>query len=252
MLAVVVLGASAATGYMGGEQERTSQKATEQASLLQEQFDLGVADLQNGRLQIAHQRFEYILQVDPNYPSVRDLLDLTLQGLNQPTSTPPPPPTEVINTPTPTLSVQTLEGLFSAAQSALSQQNWDQTVDLLLALRHKDPGYQLDQVNQMFFGALRNRGVGEILNGEQEQGIYDLTLASRFGALDSQAASWQTHSRVLPVRQQLLWAGLAASCRQLQQSLCGRSVGFLLQVCRVGSQLRRSVGLTRQRLLRCR
>jgi hypothetical protein len=97
----------------------------------------------------------------------------------------------VINTPTPTLSVQTLDGLFSAAQGALSQQNWDQTIDLLLALRHKDPEYQLDQVNQMFFGALRNRGLGEILNGEQEQGIYDLTLASRFGALDNQAASWQ-------------------------------------------------------------
>ncbi len=191
VLAIVVLGASAVTGYMGGQQERTDQKATEQDNLLQEQFDLGVADLQDGRLQIARQRFEYILQTDPNYPSVHDLFDLTLQGLNQPTSTPVPPPTEVINTPTPTLSVQTLDGLFSAAQGALSQQNWDQTIDLLLALRHKDPEYQLDQVNQMFFGALRNRGLGEILNGEQEQGIYDLTLASQFGALDNQAASWQ-------------------------------------------------------------
>lgn len=191
ILAIVVLGVSVVTGYMGGEQERTDQKATEQASLLQEQFDLGVADLQNGRLQIAQQRFDYILQIDPNYTSVRDLLDLTLQGLNQPTSTPLPPPTEVINTPTPTLSVQSLDGLFSAAQSALSQQNWDQTIELLLALRRKDPEYQLDQVNQLFFGALRNRGVNEILSGDQELGIFDLTLASRFGALDNQAASWQ-------------------------------------------------------------
>ncbi len=191
VLAVVALGASAVTGYLGGEQERVDQKATEQVSLLQEQFDLGVADLQNGRLQIARQRFDYILQVDPNYPSVHDLLDLTLEGLNQPTSTPLPPPTEVVDTPTPTLSVQTLDGLFSAAQGALSQQNWDQTIDILLTLRGKDPEYQLDQVNQMFFGALRNRGMKEILNGEQEQGIYDLTLASRFGALDNQAASWK-------------------------------------------------------------
>jgi tetratricopeptide (TPR) repeat protein len=191
VLAVVVLGVAAATGYMGGQQDRADEMATEQAGLLQEQFDLGVADLQNGRLQIARQRFEYILQIAPNYPNVHDLLDLTLQGLNQPTSTPIPSPTEIIYTPTPTLSVQSLDGLFAAAQTALSQQNWDQTVDLLLALRRKDPQYQLDQVNQMFFGALRNRGVNEILTGEQELGIYDLTLASRFGALDSQAASWE-------------------------------------------------------------
>ena len=191
LLALGVLGLSAVTGYMAGGQERGDQKATEQAGLLQEQFDLGVADLQAGRLEIAQQRFEYILQVDPNYPSVHDLLDLVLRGQNKPTSTPLPPPTEVIPTATPTLSVQSLDGLYAAAQTAVSQQNWDLAIEVLLSLRRKDPQYELAQVNQLFFGALRNRGLAEILNGEQEQGIFDLTLASRFGQLDGQAASWQ-------------------------------------------------------------
>ena len=187
----VVLGLSGITGFWSGQQDLTSAKATQQANLLLEQFNLGVSDLEAGRLQLAQQRFDYILSVDPSYPNVHDLLNLTLAGLNQPTATIVPTATQITITPTPTISVTSLDGLLQAAQAAYNQQDWSRTIDILLTLRAKDPQYQLTQVNQLLQGSLRNRGLSEILQGQQEMGIYDLTLASRFGPLDAQAASWE-------------------------------------------------------------
>jgi hypothetical protein len=42
----------------------------------------------------------------------------------------------------------------------------------------------------MLLQALRNRGARKILNADLEGGIYDLTLAQRFGLLDSEAQSY--------------------------------------------------------------
>jgi hypothetical protein len=58
-------------------------------------------------------------------------------------------------------------------------------------MRARDPAYRLQEVNALMPSALRNRGVEKILQGFLEQGIYDLTLAERFGPLDSTAVSWR-------------------------------------------------------------
>lgn len=189
--ALVILGLSAASGYYAGTQDREQIKATEQANLLQEQFDLGVADLEAGRLQVAKQRFEHILSINPEYPGARDLLTLAQQGLNEPTSTPSPTATEIILTPTPTISLESLEGLFGAARDAVNAENYDEAIENLLSLRRKDPSYRLDEVNALFFQAYRNRGLAKIFRKELEPGIYDLTMASRVGSLDGQAVGWR-------------------------------------------------------------
>ncbi|MGA9531837.1 MAG: hypothetical protein WBR18_03895, partial [Anaerolineales bacterium] len=189
--AAIILGLAAASGYYAGTQERDQIKATEQGTLLQEQFDLGVQDLELGRLQVAKQRFEHILSVDPEFPGARDLLTLAQQGLNEPTFTPSPTATEVILTPTATISLESLEGLYEAARDAVNREGYDEAIEILLSLRRKDPNYRLDEVNALFFTAYRNRGMAKIFRKELEPGIYDLTMASRVGTLDSQAQSWQ-------------------------------------------------------------
>jgi tetratricopeptide (TPR) repeat protein len=189
--AVAVLAASAASGYYAGVQDRELAKATEQADLLKEQFDLGVQDLEVGRLQIAKQRFEHILSIDPNYPGVNDLLTLAQQGLNEPTSTPSPTATEIILTPTPTISLESLEGLLEAGRDAVNRESYTEAIEILLSLRRKDAAYRLDEVNALLFSAYRNRGMAKIFRKELEPGIYDLTMASRVGQLDSQAQSWK-------------------------------------------------------------
>lgn len=190
LAAVVVLGASAATGYMAGVEERRAEIATAQATGLEEQFDLGVIDLEEGRLEAAKQRFEHILSVDPNYPGARDLLTLAQQGLNEPTTTPSPTATQVTLTPTPTLDPGTLDGLLEAARAANQREAWTEAIEALLTLRRRDPDYRLDEANQLLYTALRNRGMGKIFRKELEQGIYDLRLAGLLGALDNQAQSW--------------------------------------------------------------
>ncbi len=188
--AVLVLGASAATGYMAGVEERRVALATAEATGLAEQFDLGVIDLEEGRLEAAKQRFEYILSIDPDYPGARDLLTLAKQGLNEPTATPSPTATQVTLTPTPTLDPSTLDGLLEAARAANQREAWTEAIQALLTLRRRDPDYRLDEANQLLYTALRNRGMGKVFRKELEQGIYDLRLASLLGALDNQAQGW--------------------------------------------------------------
>lgn len=187
---VLVLAFSIGSGYYLGVEDRQSAQATAEASLLQEQFDRGVVDLEEGRLALAKERFEYIIQVNPEYPGAQDLLLLAQQGLNQPTNTPTARPTEIILTPTPTLSLDTLEGLLEGARSANQRESWDEAIEIALSLRRRDPSFRLDELNQILFTALRNRGMAKIFQGEREQGIYDLRLASRVGTLDNQAQSW--------------------------------------------------------------
>lgn len=190
LVAVMVMIGSGVSGYVVGAQQREQAERSLRSELLQEQFDLGVADLEEGRLTTAKQRFEYILETDPEYPGARDLLTLVQQGLNVPTETPSPTATEIIHTPTPTLSLGSLDGLMEGARGANSREAWDEAIEMLLALRRRDPNYRLQEVNAELFRAYRNRGMAKIFAKELEAGIYDLTMASRVGTLDNQAQSW--------------------------------------------------------------
>jgi hypothetical protein len=185
-LALVV---GAVSGYFAGSGLAVTEQGTQVALSSQEQFDLGVEDLLAGRYELARQRFEYILSIDPNYPAARELLDEALQAMNVPTRTPTLTP--VPASPSPTLDVSSLDGLYAQAQALFDQGDWTGCLRALLAMRARDPAHRLAEVNALMPSALRNRGVEKILQGFLEQGIYDLNLAERFGPLDSTAASWR-------------------------------------------------------------
>lgn len=190
MLTIVSLGAL--TGYAAGLDQRTAQQDSEQATALQEQFDLGVADLLEGRFELARQRFAYIVAVDPEYPGARELLGDALVALNQPTVTPTPTATPTVDiTPSATPDLASYDGMLSAAQAASGQGNYDAAMELLVGLIAEAPEYRRSEVNQLIHLTLTNRGLEKIWRGDQEPGIYDLTLAERLGALSSQAESWR-------------------------------------------------------------
>jgi hypothetical protein len=191
VFAVGVIGVGAEAGYMAGREQSRQNEAASLAQAAQEQFDLGVEDLLAQRYTLARQRFEYVLSVEPDYPGASELLGKSLEALNVPTPTASPIVPEDTPTPRPTLDRSSLEALFAQAQNAFIGNDWDGTIDGLLALRHLDPTYRLDEVNGMLAASLRNRGLNKIFNGDLEQGIYDLTLAERFGPLDSQAQAWR-------------------------------------------------------------
>lgn len=187
LLAALALG-SGYMGYLSAIEKRTSYESTQVAGEAQAQFDLGMNDFQEGHYELARQRFEYVIQLDPGFPGVTDMLANVLLAMNT-TATPTPVPTPTL-TPTPDLRGQ--EELFVQAQTYLLSEDWSAAVDTLLSLRKKYPDYFPVKVDGMLFVALRNRGVWKISSqADLEGGIYDLALAERFGPIDVEASNWR-------------------------------------------------------------
>jgi outer membrane protein assembly factor BamD (BamD/ComL family) len=185
LLLLISTAVGALAGYRSGAQTRQA-IATELASLsLKEQYDLAVEDLEGGRFEMARQRLEYILTIDPDYPDVANRLAQAMAILYATATPTQPAPT---TTPTPTRDLRPVQELFAQAKTLLSDQNWSEAIDTLLSLRQADANYETARVDGMLYLSLRQRGVDKIWRqGNLEGGIYDLTLAARFGPLDVQA-----------------------------------------------------------------
>lgn len=193
---ILIAGLSAAAGYSSGINLRTDAQLTQVAQELTTQYALGVQDMQDGLYNRARQRFEYVIKLDPNYPDVTDKLAEVLLLLNA-TATPSPVPTATL-TPTPdTREADEIEALFAQAEQQYINEDWNGTIDTLLMIRKKDPNYRTIQIDGMLFIALRNRGIYKIIQlGDLEGGIYDLTLAERFGPLDTEAQGYLTWTKL--------------------------------------------------------
>ena len=76
VLAIVALtvGFAIWQGYQAGLQQHQSQAEATRSAELKTQYDLGVADLTAGNNELAQQRFEYILGIDPSYPGAAEKL----------------------------------------------------------------------------------------------------------------------------------------------------------------------------------
>jgi hypothetical protein len=189
LFAVLVLTVATFTGVSAGRQRASQSTGEMLARAAQEQFDLGVEDLLATRYELARQRFEYVLQINPDFPGAAELLGRALAALQLPT--PMPSPTGPPPTPTPTLDVSSLQALFDQAQSALAQGGWSTALEALITLRGRDITYRAGEIDSMMSQALRSLGVDEILRGLHEQGIYHLNLAERFAALDGTSVAWR-------------------------------------------------------------
>jgi len=180
-------------GYQSGINRRKSAEATQVAIQVEDQFALALGDMEAKRYDLARQRFEYVIQLNPNYPGVTEKLAEVILRQNS-TATPTIAPTPTI---TPTPDLRGVEELFQQAQQDLANYNWSAAIDTLLALRKADITYQPVWVDDMLYVSFRNRGVDKILKeGELEGGIYDLTLAERFGPLDADASGYQIWARL--------------------------------------------------------
>lgn len=183
LLALLLGGLS---GYLVGTRQREQSQRALTAERAKEQFDLGLQDLEAGRFELARQRFEYVIRLDPIYPGAPERLAQALVALRAGTATP-----MALATPTPNLAP--VEELFTLAAAALDQEQWTTAIDTLIGLRAKDAAFRAVEVDGMFYNAFRNRGVQRIAEqGLLEEGIYDMSRAERFGPLDSDAGNWRS------------------------------------------------------------
>lgn len=192
ILMVGVFGAYA--GYQSAYQDFDRLQGTQAVLLIAEQYELGMLDLEEGRYDLARQRFEYVLERDPGHTGAADSLLLVLQVIYA-TATPTPiPPTR---TPTPTPDLRPIEDLYSQAVGQFNAENWDGVIDTLVNLRKVDQAYRVVDVDSLLYRTLRIRGIHKIRNESNlEGGIYDLALAERFGPLDVDANQWRNFARI--------------------------------------------------------
>jgi tetratricopeptide (TPR) repeat protein len=186
--AVLIIGGGA--GYYSGvnQQRQAQQQAVAQKA--QEQFQLGIGDLEAHRYEIARQRFEYVISLDPSYPQAAEKLAEALLGGTAPLSTPTP-----AASPTPNLAP--VQDLLTEAQGQLSQGSWQDALSTLLALRAKDASFHSVEVDGMMYAALRNLGIRQISkDGTLEEGIYNLGRAEQFAPLDHDADNWRSWAQL--------------------------------------------------------
>ncbi|NWG35163.1 MAG: hypothetical protein HXY42_12025 [Chloroflexi bacterium] len=181
-----------ALGVLGGYQSALStRRNAEKAALMEklgEQFQYALVDKEFGRYEIAKQRLEFIIEKDPSFPGAQEALTEVLVQINLQGSY--VPPTATVATPSPTAApdFKGTEEAYTRAQQLIAAQDWSAALGALDALRKLDPNYKTPQVDSMYYFALRNNGYQLITQqGNLEGGIYYLTLAERFGTLDSNA-----------------------------------------------------------------
>lgn len=190
-LTLLLLIIAGGIGFMVGRAEQERSRQGEIQNIITEQFSLGLLDLEQERYEIARQRFEYIIRLDPSFPGAAERLAEALLGLSDPLATPTLPAA----TPTPNLAP--VQEILDQAKSAYADGDWNATVEQLLALRAKDPEFHTVEVDGLMYAALRNRGIQRIsVNQQLEEGIYDLSLAESFAPLDEDATNWRSWAQL--------------------------------------------------------
>ncbi|MCX6078169.1 MAG: hypothetical protein NTW32_01430 [Chloroflexi bacterium] len=198
LVLIAALGLGSMGGYGRGVSERVSAQGTKVAQQLGDQFILVQEDIDAGRYSVARQRLEYIIQQQPTFPGAADKL---AEVLVKQAITPSPVPTATATiTPTPDMRGQ--ESIYSQAQQQYDAKEWTVLMSSLDSLRKADPTYKAAVIDGMYYSALRNRGIDQILGigvyktSNMEGGIYDLTLAERFGPLDGYADGLRNFTRM--------------------------------------------------------
>jgi tetratricopeptide (TPR) repeat protein len=178
---VILLALGGASGYFTGIGDRRNAQSSIVSQQLAQQFEMAALDMAEGRYGQARQRFEYIIEVDPNYPGITEALtEVMLKMSITPTVTPTMTPSL-----TPTPDLRGAQSIYDRATQLVAAGDWNGAITALNELRKADPTFQLANVDGMYYISLRNLGVDLISReGNLEGGIYHLTLAERFGPLD--------------------------------------------------------------------
>ena len=183
-------------GWYFGSQEGQKLRNQEQDKAISEiaktQFELGVRELEEGRYENARKRFEYVIQIDPDFPGAQEKLTEVLIAQSI-VITPTPIPLPTI-TPTPDFRGE--QELLDQAWQYILAEDWDNAIFTLDLLRDRNLQFHPVEVDGMYYISLRNRGVRRILQeGSLEPGMYDLSLSERFAPLDNDADGYRVWAR---------------------------------------------------------
>jgi len=190
LIILIIIAVTLLAGYQQGLSVRKQNQSTVVTQQLTEQFQFATEDIQAGRYEIAKQRLEFIISNDPTFPGIQEKLTEVLVLMNAPTLT-------VTPSLVPTPDFTGAEQAYARAGQLIAAQDWPGAIGALDEMRKLDPSYQQSLVDGMYYFALRNYGYDLITKlGNLEGGIYQLTLAERFGPLDRDTNGLREGARV--------------------------------------------------------
>lgn len=202
LIILMMVLAGSGVGYASAMRARSVEENNQRLLIATTQFELGLVDQDQGKYEIAQERFEYVLSIYPDFPGIEEkLVEIGLLiAQNQagnliPTLGPEPTPTVAI-TIVPTKSTGSTTLLFNQAKAQMEGQDWEGLYTTLSAMREIDPAYKAIEVDGMWYLALRNRGIWQIQNGHLEPGMYSFALAKQIAPLDADAESYQEWARM--------------------------------------------------------
>jgi tetratricopeptide (TPR) repeat protein len=193
ILAMILIAAiGAAIGFASAIQARKTAETNQLLIVSTTQYELSLQDINNGNLNMAKRRLEYVIEVYPKYPGAADklaevMVKLAQTNQNQNTST------VTISTPVveATKDTRGASAIFTTAQQQLAAQDWPGLYTSILSLRDLDPTYEAVKVDGMYYMALRNIGISNIKSGNLEIGIFQFSVAERIAPIDSEANNWR-------------------------------------------------------------
>ena len=188
-----------AFGYFSGVQDRESNRSISQALDILQQFELGQADYEAGNYSLALQRFDYVVQQDPNFPGAVEMLSDTMLKISE-QAVATVQIEESTSTPIPTPDTSLVDELYAQAESQFKNQEWKILAETVTTIRDADPLYRAKELDRMLFLALYFNGIDKILNqGNLEGGVYDFSLAERFAPLAAQGRIYQEWARLYQI-----------------------------------------------------
>ena len=191
LILIIVVGASA--GYFSGQSLRSQRADALKTAQDTEQFNLAVAEMQQGDYKMAIERLNNVLQNEPNFPGALEKQEEALAAVN---ATPTPLPTET-PIPSPTPDVSKAEQLLNQAMQEFTDKKYPDMVTTLLTLKTQIPDYEPVRVDGLIWLALRYNGVHLIQDTNRlTEGLYYLDLAANYAPLDRDAVKQEDFARV--------------------------------------------------------
>lgn len=192
ILGILVLGAlGSLVGYLQAINERVAYEDSIIGTEVADQFVMGLINYERGELEIARQRFEYILRIDPSNEAAAEQLKTILLEMAYNNELPTAQPTGTVAI-TPTPDNRKLDEIYNQVLASRDAEDWDNLLLELDSLRSRDINYKTIEIDGLYYVAYRNRGLYRIqFEGNLEGGIFDINRAALYGPLDIEARNYR-------------------------------------------------------------
>ena len=199
ILLAVLLGWYLLVGFLGwqsGQSAMVAEREAEMNAQIQRQIALARENIEQGSLNLALRRLDYVLELEPENNEALGL-KTQAQGLLDAFNT-PQPTTVATASPTPMPEPTATPGLISDPETELQRirrlvanQEWAPSLKALIAFQRQYPEFERQESDKLLYDVYIEQGLA-LLEGEQvELGLFYLDQAAQLGDLSQEVLDYQ-------------------------------------------------------------